>query len=179
MREISIANLFYFEKGDPIVSIGAYCLMSNHFHILVREILEGGTSLFMRKILTAYSMYFNTRFTRRGRLFESTYRARHIENDTHLKYVFSYIHLNPVDMVLHDWKTRALAAKELLTASEFLDKYPYSSRHEYRSVSRDESRILDKRAFPDYFEGEYLKEEQGWLNHNTKDNPLCVYEIGW
>src|SRR3989344_9515860 len=46
-----------FDRGEGIVSIGAYCLMPNHFHILVREKIEGGISKYMLKLMTAYSMY--------------------------------------------------------------------------------------------------------------------------
>ena len=47
-----------FDRGEIIVNIGAYCLMPNHFHVLVREKEEGGISKYMRKLLTSYSIVF-------------------------------------------------------------------------------------------------------------------------
>ena len=58
-----------FDREETIVSIGAYCLMPNHFHILVKEKTNNGISLFMRKLLTAYAMYFNVKYKRTGRLY--------------------------------------------------------------------------------------------------------------
>ena len=74
-REIEHKLFHDIKRGNPIVAIGAYCMMPNHFHILIKETTEGGISLFMEKLTTAYSMYFNKknsrptrplRFRRRG-----------------------------------------------------------------------------------------------------------------
>src|SRR3970282_2610066 len=54
------------DRGEPITAIGAYCLMPNHFHILVRETSENGITKFISKILTSYSMYFNKKYNRSG-----------------------------------------------------------------------------------------------------------------
>ncbi|MBI5816846.1 MAG: transposase [Candidatus Yonathbacteria bacterium] len=56
------------DRGDTLVDIGAYCLMPNHFHLLVREKREGGISLFVKKLATGYSMYFNKKNDRIGKL---------------------------------------------------------------------------------------------------------------
>lgn len=69
------------KKGNPIVSIGAYCLMPNHFHILIKEIQDEGISKFMNKLSTSHSMYFNKKNSRTGALFEDTYKAIHLDND--------------------------------------------------------------------------------------------------
>ncbi|KKT80846.1 MAG: Transposase, partial [Parcubacteria group bacterium GW2011_GWF2_44_8b] len=67
-----------------MVDIGAYCLMPNHFHLLVRERNEKGISLFMQKLITAYTMYFNDKYRRKGRLFESSYKSIHAADDRYL-----------------------------------------------------------------------------------------------
>src|SRR3989338_5014391 len=77
---------------SPIVAIGAYCLMPNHFHLLVREMTENGTSKFMHRLSTAYTMYFNVGRKRSGALFQGRFKAEHAKNDRYLKYLFSYIH---------------------------------------------------------------------------------------
>ena len=93
-REIDEEKLFDFDKGEPLVAIGAYCLMPNHFHILATPLVEGGMATFMRKLATGYSMYFNKKHHRTGSLFEGRFKSEHVDSDNYLKYLFSYIHLN-------------------------------------------------------------------------------------
>lgn len=90
--------------GNRLVDIGAYCLMPNHFHILVRAIDDTGVSKFMQKLQTAYTMYFNRKHDRSGVLFQGKFKARHAMTDYHLKYLHSYIHLNPVKLIEPKWK---------------------------------------------------------------------------
>ena len=61
-RDIKELPLVSVEKGECVTAIGAYCLMPNHFHLLVRETTEGGISAFMHRFSTAYTMYFNIRW---------------------------------------------------------------------------------------------------------------------
>jgi len=56
-------------RGEQIVSIAAFCLMPSHFHLVVRGVVEGGVTTFMRKLGTAYTLYFNARASREGILF--------------------------------------------------------------------------------------------------------------
>ncbi len=74
-------------RGNQLVSIGAYCLMSNHLHLLLREEEESGISLFMQKVSTAYTMYFNRKYKRTGSLFAGRFKAQHAGNDNYLKYL--------------------------------------------------------------------------------------------
>ena len=78
------------ERGETLVDIGLYCLMPNHFHLLVKEKKENGISMFMEKLSTSYSMYFNKKNERTGRIFENTFKATHVDNDEYLKYLFAY-----------------------------------------------------------------------------------------
>lgn len=147
----NIKNMAYsdIDKGEPIVAIGAYCLMPNHFHILARETTPGGISVFMGKLLTAYSAYFNKKYQRTGALFESTFRAQHVDNDNYLKYLFAYIHLNPVKLIEPDWKEKGIVNAKV--AIKQLSEYRYSSYDEYMAVVREENAILSKEVFPEYF----------------------------
>lgn len=161
-----------FDRGDSIVSIGAWVLMSNHFHLYTtgcqRATLwqegENPVSLFMNKLSTAYSMYFNKKYSRNGSLFEGRFKSVHIENDEQAKYLFSYIHLNPIKLIQEDW--REFGIKNKNKAIEFLDKYKWSSYHDYRGVKRLESRIISREAFPDYFESKKLFDDEifSWMN---------------
>src|ERR1700712_3025639 len=77
------------------LELTTYCLMPNHFHMLVYQHQLGAMSSFMRSLLTSYSRYFNKKYHRSGSLFESRYRASRIDADEYLEHVSRYIHLNP------------------------------------------------------------------------------------
>src|SRR3989338_8093959 len=96
--------LFSLDRDEPLVSIGAYALMPNHFHLLIKETREAGISSFMRKLGTAYTMYFNIKYERSGGLFTRPFRARHIADDRYFQHVVSYIHLNPAELFERGWK---------------------------------------------------------------------------
>ena len=121
------------QRGEQLVHIGAYCMMPNHFHILVKEIADGGITKFMSKLSTAYSMYFNKKSDRKGSLLEKPFRAKHADSDEYLKYLFSYIHLNPVKIVEPKWKETGIS--DASGAKQYLLGYKYSSYHDY--VSND------------------------------------------
>ena len=57
------------EEGDGLVDLLCYCLMKNHFHLLIRENVEGGITAYMKRLLIGYSKYFNTKQQRSGSLF--------------------------------------------------------------------------------------------------------------
>ena len=148
-RDIKAEDFFVLEKrGEPIVSIGAWCLMPNHFHLLVKETVEGGISKFMGKVLTAYSMYFNKKYKRTGSLFESTFKSEHVDTDNYLKYISAYIHLNPLSIDFPEWKRGKVDQKE---AVKFLDIYPHSSLLDYKEGNnRAEKNIITPGVFPQY-----------------------------
>jgi len=149
---LTLPKLLSLKRETTLVDIGAYCLMPNHFHILAHEQSEGGISLFMHKLSIAYVMYFNRRHERRGRLFEGTFYAEHASRDEYLKYLFSYIHLNPISLIDSEWKKNHITNRK--KAEEFLGSYKHSSYLDYAKPgdSRPESAILNTLAFPKYFE---------------------------
>jgi len=137
------------DVGNKKIAIGAYVLMPNHFHILVKEIKEGGATSFMEKLQTGYSMYFNKKNERVGPLFQGTFKAEHVSRDEHLKYLFAYIHLNPLKLVEPDWEKGGV--KDIKNTRRYLEEYKYSSYPDYVGVSREEGRILTPDEFPKYF----------------------------
>ena len=138
------------EREELVVAIGAYCLMTNHFHILVKEISEGGITRFMEKLGTGYSMYFNKKYDRTGFLFQGNFKAEHVDNDEYLKYLYSYIHLNPVKLIDSTWKEVGIRDAEKTRA--YLENYHSSSYPDYLGVDREEKLILSKNEFPEYFD---------------------------
>ena len=160
------------EKKETLVDIGVYCLMPNHFHLLIREKIEGGISLFMQKLLTAYSMYFNKRHERTGTLFEGKFKAEHADNDNYLKYLFAYIHLNPIKLIEPRWKE--VGVKNKNSIKKYLKEYKYSSYVDYLGEDREEKLILNKKAFPEYFEEfkdfeDFIDE---WIGYNEQTSLL-------
>lgn len=83
--------------GDE-VTLHAFCLMPNHFHLLLHQGEdEGRLSKSMQSLATTYSMYFNKKYDRRGSIFESVFKAAPILNQSYLQHITRYIHLNPKD----------------------------------------------------------------------------------
>ncbi len=148
-KTIQAANPFRFKRGPQLVDFGAYCLMPNHFHLLVKEKVENGVSHFMKKLSTAYSMYFNLKNRRTGKLFEGVFKAKHIDDDEYLKYLHTYIHLNPIKLVEPKWKETGVKDKK--QAAIHLKKFRFSSYLDFIGQSREEKRILNRKEFPKYF----------------------------
>lgn len=142
-------ELFSTDRGEEIIDIVAYCLMPNHFHLLVHEKVDGGITKFMGKLSTAYSMYFNAKNARTGALFEGRFKAKHADTDEYLKYLFAYIHLNPIKLVDPLWKENGVQNRAV--AQDYLADYMYSSNHDWKGNTRLESKILNKAAAPEYF----------------------------
>ncbi len=157
------------KREETLVSIGAYCPMPNHFHLLLYEKKEGGISMFMEKLLTAYSMYFNKKNSRTGKLFEGVFKATHANNDRYLKYLFSYIHLNPIKIIDPHWKENGISDRG--KAQKYLENYPYSSYLDYLGRVRGENLILNKEAFPEYFESfkEFEQFIDDWMSFKNDE----------
>lgn len=89
-----------FLKGlnddDLQVAIVAYCLMGNHFHLLLKQLKENGIVKFMAKFTNSYTKYFNTKHERVGPLFQGVFKAVHVSYDEQLLHLSRYIHLNPI-----------------------------------------------------------------------------------
>mgnify|MGYP001562563317 CR=1 FL=1 len=161
-----------FQKEKPLTSIGAYCLMPNHFHILAKEIQPNGVSRFMQKVGTSYAMYFNTKYKRTGRLFEGTFKASRVDNDNYLRYLFSYIHLNPIKLIDYGWKDEGI--KDIEHARDFLSRYQHSSYLDFLGVTRPEQVILARAQFPEYFKNkrEFTETIDDWLTYHQNPKSL-------
>lgn len=83
----------------------AYCLMPNHFHLFIYQHQSGAMTGFIRSLLTSYSRYFNKRYQRSGPLFESSYKASMISDDSYLQHISRYIHLNPRQWRSHEYSS--------------------------------------------------------------------------
>lgn len=82
-------------KIAPPVAIISFCLMPNHYHLILKQRVKDGIATFMHRIGTAYTMYFNVHQERTGRLFEGVYKTVSIESEEQLLHLSRYQHLNP------------------------------------------------------------------------------------
>jgi putative transposase len=129
------------DRGEPLVEIGAYALMPNHPHLVLKQIADDGIARFMQKVFTGYTMYFNLKNKRTGALFAGTYKSQHVPDDQYLKRVVAYVLLNPAGLFASEWKkgmmNLPLIEKQLLA-------YRYSSLQDFLGSGRQEKKIVSE-----------------------------------
>ncbi len=79
---------------NKLVEIICYSLNPNHYHLLLKEITEGGISEFMKRLGGGYTWYFNNRHKRSGALFQGRFKSVHIKSNEQLLHVSVYVNLN-------------------------------------------------------------------------------------
>lgn len=130
--------------NKQLVKIIAFCLMPNHFHILVQSNIDNGVSIYMQKVLNAYTKYFNAKYKQTGHLFSGPFRAVHIENNEQLLYTSAYIHKNPIELLTEDQTVR-----HQVSDIHSLERYSWSSFRDFINQNRwgkllDPSIVLDQ-----------------------------------
>lgn len=169
-KEVGLPKL----KGgsrEMMVEILAYCLMDNHFHLMVRQKTENGITEFMRKLGTGYTNYFNKKYDRSGSLFQGKFKSVNLNNNAHFLYLPIYIHLNPLDFNFSEWREGKI--KNYKKAVDFLENYKWSSYIDYIGKKNFPS-ILSRDFLLDRFDNstEKLKKETiNWIksfNENIK-----------
>lgn len=121
-------NLPAFQtKREMLVEIIAFVLMPNHYHLIVRPLVEGGVSLFMKKLSNSYTGYFNDKYERKGMgaLFQGAFKAVRVEGDGQFLHLAEYLFANPVEIIDPEWKDRG--AQDIKKAIEFVNNYKWSS----------------------------------------------------
>lgn len=115
----------------PYVKIHGWCLMRNHYHLLLSEVTSGGITRFLMKLNVGYAKYFNERYKRSGTLFQGRTKKVPIIRDAHFLYILHYIHLNPLDhnRNTHRWREGNLTRSQ--EALDYLRKYRWSSYGDY------------------------------------------------
>lgn len=164
-------TLYDVDREGIIIDIGAYCLMPNHFHLLITQSEDKNITNFIQKLSTSYSMYFNKKYKRTGSLFEGKFKSQHLSTDRYLKYMFSYINLNPIKLIQKDWKEKGIKNKK--EAIGYLKDYLYSSYLDCIGIERIQNKILNLEAFPEYFPNNksFVREIFEWLNYNENEKP--------
>lgn len=136
------------EGKKPLVRILVYCLMPNHFHLLVEELQERGITKFMHRFGSGYSCYFNRKYQRSGSLFEGPFKAVLVENEIYLQYLLVYINvINPGQLV--EPKLKEEGIRDIGAVIKATDEYPWTTHQEYSG--KRGSIIIDKGVLGEIF----------------------------
>ena len=121
--------------------------MPNHYHLLVKQAAENGVSLFMHRLGTAYTNYFNAKNERNGSLFQGRFKIKQITEEKYLVYLSKYIHLNPLEIVVPDWQE---GVKDKNKVNDYLSSYKWSSYQDYVGIKNFPS-IINKDLLGEYY----------------------------
>jgi len=157
----------YIEKKPRklLVDILAFCLMPNHYHLLLTSRIDNGISKFMKKLNMGYAKYFNEKYEREGTLFEGRYKSIPVTREAHFIYIPYYIHLNPLDLNFPEWRNKEI--KDYKAAMNFLENYRWSSFPDY----------IGKKNFPSVTNREFLNEFFGGVKQYKKDTLQWLKEL--
>jgi len=146
-----------------LVEILAFCLMPNHFHLLIRQLKDDGISRFMRK-LGGYATYLNKKYKRSGHLYQGRFKAVHVESDDQLKNTLAYIHTNPISLLDAGWKESGICEGQ--KAIQFLQEYKWSSYLDYLGIKNYPS-ITNRDFLLAIFDGEENCQDctNDWIFH--------------
>lgn len=132
LSQINLRGLAsYGKKRNCLVDIIHWALLPNHFHLLLRQRSDNGITAFMQKVGTSFSMYFNKKHERTGRLFEGTFKAKYVARDDYLSHLSAYISLNPLGLRWSDWKEQGIPRENFEKARQYLLSYHWSSYCDY------------------------------------------------
>jgi len=141
-------QLEYGDDREKIVDVLAFSFMSNHLHLILRQLKDNGITEFMKKVNGGYANYFNKKYQRMGHLFNK-FRAVHIKDDNQLRAVFVYVHLNSISLIEPGWKDNGI--RDVDNVIKFLEN---SKRHSYMDY-------LDKKSFPSVTQRDFYSEFLG------------------
>jgi putative transposase len=145
-----------------LVEIFVFCLMPNHFHLMLKQRVDGGITEFMRKLGTGYTNYFNQKYERSGVLFQGKFKAIHIAKQNHFIHLPLYIHLNPVELITPKWREKRNGDTKKIM--RFLDNYRWSSYQDYTG-KRNFPSVTQRAFLNDFFEtpANHRKRIAEWL----------------
>lgn len=141
----------YFKKIDLL----AYCLMPNHFHLLVKQTTPTIISEFAKSLCTRYGMFFNKKYGRVGSLFQGPFKSVDIDNENYLLWITRYIHRNPVDF----------------------KNYKYSSYNDYLGLTN--TSWINTKIILDYFSNNqaFIEFTEDTKNESKSDINMDFYSL--
>jgi putative transposase len=154
-----------------LVQIHGWVLMKDHFHLLLSELVEGGITMFLRKVNVGYAKYVNERYGRKGTLYQGRTKKILIDREAHFLYILHYLHLNPLDYLQGSEKWRLRSKSSIRNAEDalrYLDTYRWSSYLDY-SGKKNFPSILTTSLFKDTL-GNYNDALNEYLHDAERDD---------
>lgn len=161
---------------EQLVALHAWTLMKNHYHLVLSELVEGGLTLFLRK-LSGYARYFNDRHERKGTLLQGRTKKILIQTEPHFLYILHYVHLNPLDYLpgAETWRERDKGTiTDVPLMLKYLQTYRWSSYRDYAGI-RNFPSVISKEPF-DLSPREYTASLRAYLSDRTGDFGTSVFE---
>ena len=125
LRKNSLNTNLLIPKDNSIAKIIAYCIMPDHYHLLVKIIYANKFSMYLSNVENSFSRYFNIKTNRKGPLWQSRFKSVIVESNEHLLHVSRYIHLNPTTSYLvdnpEDWNLSSY--KDFISNEKYLKEY--------------------------------------------------------
>lgn len=81
-------------SGAGEINLVAFCLLTTHFHLIVKELVPGGTARFMHRLMASYVIYYRQTYGGHGPLFDGPYRRKPITNPKQLRWTIGYVNAN-------------------------------------------------------------------------------------
>jgi len=125
---VSVIQKNQKRRRELLVNILCFCLIPNHYHLILEQLVDNGISIFMQK-LGGYVYSFNLKYKRVGPLFQGKFKAIQIENENGLLHLSRYQHINPLEIIEPNWKEEGI--KDWGKAIQFLESYRWSSYLDY------------------------------------------------
>ncbi|MFC1625352.1 transposase [Patescibacteria group bacterium] len=155
---------------EKLVDIISYCLMKDHVHLLIKVTTPESASEFIRKLFIGYTMYFNTKYERKGVIFQGRSKSKHIDDWIYMEHVLRYIHLNPADYLNISWRKHGI--KNTKEIKNHILNYPWSSINEL--FEEKENTIISQRAAREFLPNkrEFINSMLDWSSKDfekTKD----------
>jgi putative transposase len=162
---LSKTGLFFGE-----ITLIAYGLMPNHFHLILHQKSKDSVTKMMRRVGTAYSMYFNRRYNRVGSLFQGRFKAKHLDSDNYFTYTSKYIHRNPLSLIPknklpeYQWSSYQKYLNPLISNSlvqQITNTQPILNEYFKRSGNLSYKAFVEETPSPDW----YQEETDAWLGN--------------
>lgn len=166
--EIGLRKVEERKARKLLVNLLAFCMMPNHFHLLLMQKVDKGITEFMRKLGTGYTNYFNKKYERSGHLFQGKFKAVLVDQENYFYHLPNYIHLNVLELLEPNWKDGVI--KNFDKVLNFLETYRWSSYLDY--IGKKNFPSVTQRGFLlKVFNGEenYRKSIIGWLQNLSQE----------
>jgi len=162
-------------KGEKLTDILCYAIMPDHYHLLLRETKENGVVNFIHRCNTSIAKYLNTKGERKGPVFESRFKSKHIDSNEYLLHLSLYIHLNPLDFLVgKEWREHGI--KNWNDSKKHLLNYPWSSLNSFINNNQKNPIISETEIITEQFNNNQ-KEYESFLKEWSEKENLLLGEV--